>query len=117
MRRTKVVELEGVGAVTVKELTVAEIREWLADLERGDVLQEADMVDLALFEELTVPDLQRMTDGLNDSLVGLAAPSQLRQVIDAAKELNADFFGLRARLAALAARGAPQQTPATVAGG
>lgn len=84
------VELSG-RTVHVRELTVGEIRNWLANVEAS-----GDMVDLALFEEVSLTDLQRMTD--LETLEDLA-PSQLRRIEAKAREVNGDFFGMRDRLA------------------
>lgn len=84
--------------VTVTELTVGEIRAWLA----GMTAQEAgggggDVVSLALFEDATLDDLTRMSD-LTDEEIAAAAPSELDAVLEKVREVNKDFFSLRARL-------------------
>ena len=56
-----------------------------------------------LFEECSFADLARMTD-LEASDMDALAPSELRQVLEVARELNTDFFGLVARLAAAGER-------------
>lgn len=87
----------GERRVSVRELTVGEIRAWLKSLA---TLADGDAVDAALFSEITLFDLTRLSDLSADEIDRLT-PSELRQVIDAAKEVNADFFGMRARLLAL----------------
>lgn len=96
MRRTREVKVGEVTA-TVKELTVAEIRAWLKDLEAADETEEPDLIGLALFEEVSLDDLRKMVSITAEEADNLA-PSELRQLIEVAKELNADFFALRGRL-------------------
>jgi hypothetical protein len=106
VRLTKTVTV-GQRAVEVRELTVADIRAWLKSLEAEPAM---DVLDATLFEEFSLADLARMTD-LSAAEMEAMAPSELRQVQAACAEVNADFFGMRARLAklgqaALAAQGA-----------
>lgn len=93
LRAVKTMTIGG-REVTVRELTVAEIRAWLKDLEGGP---GEDLLDLALIEETRLSDLARMTDIAPADLEALT-PRELRQVLVAAREVNADFFGLRDRL-------------------
>lgn len=81
-------------AIQIRELTVADIRAWLKDLETDT---GGDVVDVALFEDVRLADLALLTD-LAPEAVEALTPSQLRQVFDAAREVNADFFGMRGRL-------------------
>lgn len=87
-----------IGAYTfeVRELIVAEIRIWLADLLNQ---HEPDLVAEALFEELSLGDIPRLTSLTAEQLESMA-PSEIKQVIALAKEVNGDFFGLRAKLRA-----------------
>lgn len=101
IRIEKKVEISPGVQVTVKELTVAEVRAWLKEFE--DEKPVADLACDALFEECSLTDLVRMSDQ------GLAAltqmtESQIAQIIAAAKELNPRFFAMRARLYAAAER-------------
>ena len=98
MAMTREVELS-CGPVTVRELTVGEIRAWLKQVERREDAEasEVDAVGLALFEDITFEDLQRLTT-LKAKALDALAPSELRALIDVAKELNADFFAMRRRL-------------------
>lgn len=95
MRRTREIETEA-GDVTVKEMTVAEIRAWLRDIEKDGSALTEDAVGAALLEEVSFNELQRMIDGsvLLDSL----SQSDLCEILSAAKELNPYFFGMRGRL-------------------
>lgn len=95
MRVIREIEVGG-RKVQVKELTVGEIRAWLKD----SGMVSGDLVDAALFEEFSLPDLLRMTDLTTDVVAGMS-PSDLRQVFAVAEEVNADFFGMRSRALAL----------------
>lgn len=95
MRVIREIEVGG-RKVRVKELTVGEIRAWLKD----SGMVSGDLVDAALFEEFSLPDLMRMTD-LTTEAVADMAPSDLRQVFAVAEEVNADFFAMRSRALAL----------------
>ena len=102
MRREKQLDLAG-QAVTVRELTVGEVRAWLADAE-GQAQRDADgmpdIVGLLLLEDCTFGDLKRMSD-VSDGQLNDLTGSDLRVLVDACKDLNPGFFGLRARLTAL----------------
>ncbi len=95
MRVIREIEVGGLK-IQVKELTVGEIRAWLKDA--GMV--SGDLVDAALFEEFSLPDLQRMTD-LTTAAVAELTPGELRRVFAACEEVNADFFAMRSRALAL----------------
>lgn len=102
-RLTREVVVEGLNRrVQVRELDVSEIRAHLNALGRvPDDLAEFDLPGAMLFPEVSFDDLRAMSD-LTDAELGLLAPSELRPVLDAVKEVNPDFFGMRARLAKLA---------------
>jgi len=95
MRVIREIEVGGLK-IQVKELTVGEIRAWLKD----SGMVSGDLVDAALFEEFSLPDLLRMTDLTTESIAGLA-PGDLRQVFAVAEEVNRDFFAMRSRALAL----------------
>lgn len=95
MRVIREIEVGGVK-IQVKELTVREIRAWLKD----SGMVSGDLVDAALFEEFSLPDLQRMTD-LTTAAVAELTPGELRQVFEVCEEVNADFFAMRSRALAL----------------
>lgn len=81
--------------VIVREMTVLQVRQWLADMQQaGD---QRDLIGEALLGECTLSDLQRMTT-LTAVDIDALRPSQLREVLAVCKELNADFFGLLRRL-------------------
>lgn len=84
------------GEILVRELTVGEIRAWLAALSSKT---QGDVVDVAgelLCADMSVSDLGLFVDG--DWNADGLFQSELRAVIDAAKRVNPDFFGLRERL-------------------
>lgn len=90
---SRVLNLDG-REVIVRELTVAGVRQMLMPDATNDV------VGAALFEEVRLVDLQRMTS-LSTEDVEALRPSQLRQVLDACREMNRDFFAMLARLASI----------------
>ncbi len=98
MRRTREVKV-GEATATVKELTVAEIRAWLKDMENPN---QAGLVDdtvgAVLFDELAFSELARMVDGVTMEDMADLAPSEIRALIEVAKEVNADFFSMRDRV-------------------
>jgi len=83
-------------SVIVRELTVLQVRTWLADMQKPDPAPR-DLVDDGFFEECSVADICRMSSITTDQINALR-PSQVRQVIALCKELNPDFFGFRGRL-------------------
>lgn len=86
--------------VKVFELTVSEIRSWLAEV--GAKKENVDIVDELLFEDVAVSELRKMTD-LTDVEIG-GAPSELRKVFAKCREVNSDFFALRSRLMTVGAK-------------
>ncbi len=90
---SRVLNLDG-REVIVRELTVSGVRQMLMP----DATE--DVVGAALFEEVRLVDLQRMTS-LSAEDVEVLRPSQLRQVLDACREMNRDFFAMLARLASI----------------
>mgnify|MGYP001000146575 CR=1 FL=1 len=94
MRVIREIEVGG-RTVQVRELTVGEIRAWLKDAQ----FATADVVDLLLFADIDLPALRRMTN-LDDADLDAMPSSDVRQVIEAAREVNADFFAMRDRVMA-----------------
>ena len=88
----------GERLVTVKELTVGAVRDWLAATEKdtsGDplhalALAECNLADLALMSDISVADLEAYT------------PSEMVELIATCKELNPHFFRVRAALSQVA---------------
>lgn len=95
MRITEPVDTCG-GSVTVRELTVGEIRQWLAALATRAADAAVDVVGELLIDGFALSDLPLFAPDIADA--GALTQSELRAVFDAAKRLNADFFGLRDRL-------------------
>lgn len=101
MRKVDTVMLND-QTIQVKELTVAEVRHWMMDIQAAEN-KETNTVDLvidqSLFESIAIGDILRMTD-LNHDQIDNFTPSQLQIIIAKCKELNPDFFGMRQRLLA-----------------
>ncbi|MBF0339465.1 MAG: hypothetical protein HQL95_00700 [Magnetococcales bacterium] len=95
-RRSKTITLgEPSRTITIREPTVAEMRNWLVELEKNRT-ESIDFVTHGLFNDASLTDLVLMS---NLSLADLDAlvPSEIRQLIDACQELNPDFFTVRRR--------------------
>ncbi len=92
MTLTKTIQLPDL-VVTVRELTVGEIRAWMKRVAEGG----HDPVDDTLLQEISLADLCNMTDLKPEQAEGLT-PSQLRLVFEGCREVNPDFFGLRDRI-------------------
>lgn len=82
-------------SVIVRELTVLQVRTWLAETISPN--GQPDIVDQVLFSDCSLEDLQRMTS-LTREQIDQLRPSELRQVIALCKEMNPDFFGFMGRL-------------------
>jgi hypothetical protein len=82
--------------VQIKELTLGEIREWVAlAASQSDGF---DVVDALLFDDFEMPALLRMTD-LSPSELSDCTPTDLRRIVAVCREVNADFFAMRERMA------------------
>ena len=81
--------------ITCRELTLAEIRDWMKAL--NATRATPDLVDDLLIEGTTLGDLRRMTNATAEQLDSLS-PSQVRELLADCKEVNSDFFALRDRL-------------------
>lgn len=86
----------GEVSVTVRELTVLQVRAWLAEIVEP-AAAELDLLNEALFTDCAISDLKRMTS-LTEEQINHMRPSELRKVIALCKELNPDFFGFMGRL-------------------
>ncbi len=105
MRVIREIDLDG-KAVQVREMTVGEIRAWLASKENlGDV------VDSLLFDEVALSDLPFLTS-LVAADVDALTPSEIEKVLAVAKEVNAAFFVMREKTAALGQRILAEQAAA-----
>jgi hypothetical protein len=96
MRRTKQLKL-GARVVSVRELSVGEIRQWLADVSDEGNETLADFVNMTIIEGLMLDDLRRMTD-LTLADMDALTPGELDQVAEACKEVNPGFFRVAAPL-------------------
>lgn len=90
MRRTETLKL-GDNSVTLRELTVGEVRGML--LSRP----EQDTVDYLLFDDITLGELMQMTD-LSKETIDNLTQSELDTVRVKAKELNPHFFAMLNRI-------------------
>lgn len=90
MRRTETLKV-GDNSVTLRELTVGEVRGML--LSRP----EQDTVDYLLFDDITLGELMQMTD-LSKETIDNLTQSELDTVRVKAKELNPHFFAMLNRI-------------------
>lgn len=81
--------------VTVRELSVTEVRDWIAEHETGQV--PIDPVRAMVFDDCSLDDLARMCDMPADSMEEFG-PVALGPLHDACKALNPHFFKLREAL-------------------
>ena len=90
----------GKRAVSVRELTVKEQRDWLKSLSDKDRMKgEANdlLVGHNLFEDVSLDDLALMSDLTLDEMQDLK-PSEITPLYDECKRVNSHFFGLRERV-------------------
>lgn len=82
--------------VTVKELTVADIRQWLKSLQD---LEGLDVVNAALFQDegASIDDVLRMTD-LDSAEIEQLTPAEVSKVLEKCKKANPHFFRFRAAM-------------------
>lgn len=85
--------------ITVRELTVREVRDWATAVETG--LLDIDPIGELALADCGLADLARMSDATAADLENLAG-SDLEQIARAARKLNPHFFRLRAALAGAA---------------
>jgi hypothetical protein len=95
MPATRTIQL-GARAVTVRELTVADVRELLITSPR-----QADPLHALAFDEFGLQDLSCQCDATPDDLEQFA-PSDLQPLVDACRDLNPHFFRVRAALSGVA---------------
>lgn len=90
-----------VGMVAVRELTAAEIRDWLKDMITADPAGEIDLADYLLFEHegLRVSDFLRLTDMEPEALWALT-PSELEDIGAKCREVNPRFFSVLGKVLA-----------------
>lgn len=97
MSVTKVVKVRDTE-VTVRELTVSDIRAWL--VANTNSKEKVDIVDNMLFDDISLEDIKLMSS-ITDDVIEALAVSQLRQVVEVCKELNPYFFNMREQLVSL----------------
>lgn len=85
---------ESARVVTVKELTVGEVRAWVTE---SAATPWRDPIHATVWEDLGLDELARMTDSTADELEAFS-PTELQPVVEAARNLNPAFFRLRAAL-------------------
>lgn len=95
MPATRTIQL-GERAVTVRELTVADVRELLITEPR-----QADPLHALAFDGFGLHDIACQCDATADDLEPFA-PSDLQPLVDACRELNPHFFRVRAALSGVA---------------
>ena len=84
--------------VTVRELTVREVRDWLADADCG---APDDPIHALAHEDCSLSDLARMSDIAARDLEDYT-PSELEALVATARKLNPHFFRVRAALSGVA---------------
>lgn len=98
MALTQIVPI-GDLTITVKELTVREVRDWATKVDLG--LVEFDAVRHLALDECSVEDLLVMSDATGEGLDTLA-PSEFAPLVEACRKLNPHFFRVRAAMAGAA---------------
>lgn len=84
----------GEHTVTVRELSVAEVRNWVVEAESG---AEVDPLRTLVFEDCSLDDLARMCD-LPAEAMEAFGPLELAPLRDKCKRLNPHFFRVREAL-------------------
>lgn len=90
MRKTEILTLGDIK-VTLRELTVGEVRNMLT------ARPEQDTLGYLFFEDITIAELLAMTNLSNDDVDNLSQ-SELDAVRLKAKELNPHFFAMMTRI-------------------
>lgn len=85
----------GSKTVNVVELTVLQVREWIAAVESGDIV---DPLRALVLDDCTLDDLARMCDFSGDDLEQFTH-AELLAIRDKARALNPHFFRVREALA------------------
>lgn len=79
--------------VTVREMTVTEVRDWVSAAERGVI--PADAAGHAAFDDCGIYDIAIMCDADYEWLAG-QVPSDLEPLAAACRKANPHFFRVRA---------------------
>lgn len=88
-----IAELPGL-TVTLRELSVAEVRAWVTEQEAG---ASVDPLRCMVLDDCSLDDLARMSDATAEQLEAFG-PAALATVRDKAKALNPHFFRVREAL-------------------
>lgn len=116
MAVTRQVTLPNGETATVRELTVAEVRDWVTDSAAAGA---RDPIHALALDGLGLDELARMVSCTAADLEAFA-PSELAELLETAKALNPHFFRLRSALewaTGRVVRSAPPETSiATFAG-
>lgn len=81
--------------VVARELTVGEIRAWLASK-----TTPGDLVDSVLLTDVSLSDLLVLTD-LTEPVIEELTPSEIDLVVSVVKEINGTFFAMREKVVEL----------------
>lgn len=100
MRNERAIDLAG-RTVTVREMTVGEVRAWMADIATPRPTESVDLVAEMLIPGVSLADIRRMSDA-DDAALDAATPSEIAGLVSACKEINQDFFTMRAAVLAAA---------------
>jgi len=89
---TREVVLDDELTVTVKELTVAEIRAWLSEVKPDSEEPQFDLItDLLSFDGIGIEELYKFTD-LNKDQIEVLPLSAIQKISAVIKEVNSVFF-------------------------
>ena len=89
---TREVKLDDECTVTVKELTVAEIRAWLSEVKPESEEPKFDLItDLLSFDGIGMDELYKFTDLTKEQIEALPF-SAMQKVSSVIKEVNGVFF-------------------------
>ena len=89
---TREVKLDDECTVTVKELTVAEIRAWLSEVKPESEEPKFDLItDLLSFDGIGMDELYKFTDLTKEQIEALPL-SAMQKVASVIKEVNGVFF-------------------------
>jgi hypothetical protein len=92
MRVIREIKLDGQAICQVKELTVGDIRFWLASK-----TAPGDLIDSELFDEISISDIPVMTS-LSAEQVEAMSPSEIDAILPVIREVNARFFTMREKV-------------------
>lgn len=95
--------------VTVKELTVSDVRAWLRSMSD---LKGFDAVNAALFQDdgCSIDDILRMTD-IDSAELDQLPPADVVKIIEKCKKVNPHFFRFRAAMVEIGGQAEQTRTP------